>query len=414
MHRHVFGPVPSRRLGRSLGVDLVPFKTCCYDCVFCQLGRTTCQTVQRREWVDVDAVLAEVAARLAEGAQPDWITLSGSGEPTLHSGLGRVLRGIRERSDVPVAVLTHGGLLGDPGVQADLATADLVVPSLDGGDPSTFQALNRPHPDLSFEAVTEGLVSFRRSFRGRLWLEVMLVRGVNDTPEAVQAIARIARRVAPDRIQVNTVVRPPADPGTLRVEDAVLEELLPLLGPDAEIIVPPAPFRPGTPGASIDADVVELLRRRPCTAPDVAAGLGLHPVEVGKHLAPLLSAGYVEAIPGPGEPFYRARPIPANLGGLVPSPGALELDLAGRCIETAARAARRALVEALVAPGPLDPRLPPALELLDAFLAKTDFPALRTADPDLAGGREGSVTLRQGSDGSVTWSKGPGPGPEPR
>lgn len=306
MGRHVFGPVPSRRLGRSLGVDLVPFKTCSYDCIYCQLGRTTCPTTERRAWVDVGEVLKEVDSYLASSAEPpDWITLSGSGEPTLHSGIGDVIDGIRGFSRIPIAVLTNGSLLWREDVRNQLSAADLVIPSLDAGDPGTFQAVNRPHEDLDFARMVAGLGAFRRAFRGRYWLEVMLVRGFTDTPEAIERIACLARDIGPDRIQINTVVRPPAESNALPVSPETLADLLPAFGPGAEVIAAHVPALDHVARTSGTRDLLDLLRRRPCSAEDIATGLGIHPAEVGKILASLLASGAVEAVPQAGRQFFR-------------------------------------------------------------------------------------------------------------
>ena len=159
--KHVFGPVPSRRLGRSLGVDLVPFKTCSYDCIYCQLGRTTKKTIERKEYAPLGEVLDEVGRKLAETARPDFITLSGSGEPTLHARLHELVAGIREMTGIPLAVLTNGSLLWDEAVRDALAGVDLVIPSLDAGTPRAFARVNRPHHGVSFEKMLGGLIDFR-------------------------------------------------------------------------------------------------------------------------------------------------------------------------------------------------------------------------------------------------------------
>ena len=221
--RYIFGPVPSRRLGRSLGVDLVPFKTCTYDCIYCQLGRTTNKTVERREWVPLDDVLAELKDKLA--TSPDYITLSGSGEPTLHSRIGEVIEQIRSLTDVPVAVLTNGSLLWQEDVRRQLVTADLVVPSLDAGNRTVFQVVNRPHPDISFEKLLEGLAAFRNEYGGMYWLEVFVLAGYTAIPAEAQKLAECVRRIAPDRVQLNTVTRPPAEDYAMAVDRQRLEEL---------------------------------------------------------------------------------------------------------------------------------------------------------------------------------------------
>ena len=217
----VYGPVPSRRLGRSLGVDLVPFKTCTYDCVYCQLGPTTHKTATRERWVEPERVLDQVRGRL--DSRPDVIALAGSGEPTLYAGLGEVIDGIKAMSDVPLVVITNGSLLGRPDVQRDLAGADIVLPSLDAVDDASYRAVNRPHEDLGFDELVDGMAAFRASFSGEIWLEVMLLDGVTGTGPMVEKLARHADRIAPDRIQLNTVVRPPAEQDARPVSPEMLE-----------------------------------------------------------------------------------------------------------------------------------------------------------------------------------------------
>ena len=177
--RHVYGPVPSRRLGRSLGVDLVPFKTCSYDCIYCQLGRTTNKTTERKEYVPVDDVLEELAEKLRSEPGPDYVGLAGSGEPTLHARIGDLIAGIKRLTSVPVAVLTNGSMLWRSDVRAGIAEADLVMPSLDAGTPRRFERVNRPHRDISFEKMVDGLVTFCAVFRGKVWLEVFVLAGIN-------------------------------------------------------------------------------------------------------------------------------------------------------------------------------------------------------------------------------------------
>ena len=186
--KYVYGPVPSRRLGRSLGVDLVPFKTCPFDCVYCQLGRTTRHTARRDDYVDADEVLAELREVLAGGVQADYVTLSGSGEPTLHRQLGRIIAGIKDLTSIPLAVLTNAALLSDPEVRRALLRADLIVPSLDAGEAETFARVNRPCPEVTFESVVAGLEALRREYHGTIRLEVLLVEGLNDGDGQIAAL----------------------------------------------------------------------------------------------------------------------------------------------------------------------------------------------------------------------------------
>jgi wyosine [tRNA(Phe)-imidazoG37] synthetase (radical SAM superfamily) len=309
--KHVFGPVPSRRLGRSLGVDLVPLKVCSYDCIYCQLGRTTKKTVERKEWVPTNTVLDELKRKLA--TRPDYITFSGSGEPTLHSGLGEIIEHIQAMTKTPVAVLTNGSLLWQPEVRAELALADVVMPSLDAGDDLLFQAVNRPHPEITFEKLLAGLEQFRREFSGQYWLEVLLLAGHTGLPAHVQKIAELVRRIQPDRVQLNTAVRPPAEEFAVPVPQARLIELARLFRPKAEVI---AEYRRRGKSVSADAGqqaILELLRRRPCTEEDVAGGLAMRPIEAAKHLAQLEAAGRIVSQSHDGQVYYQlARRAPAK------------------------------------------------------------------------------------------------------
>ena len=209
--RFVYGPVASRRLGFSLGVDIIPFKTCTLDCVYCQLGSAGRTTVRRRSWFPPEAILAQIKEAIDSGQRIDVITFSGSGEPTLSRDLGFLIRSIKKMTGIPVAVLTNGTLLGRRDVRRDLAAADIVGPSLDAVPAALFRRVNRPHASLDNRKVIDGLVRFRDEFAGEIRLEIMLVKGVNDSPAAIEAVKKAVARIRPDRIELNTVVRPPAD-----------------------------------------------------------------------------------------------------------------------------------------------------------------------------------------------------------
>jgi len=304
--RYVYGPVPSRRLGRSLGLDLVPFKTCTYDCVYCQLGRTTNKTIDRKEYVPVNEVLAELERKLAGENAPDYISLAGSGEPTLNAGIGDLIGKIQGLTDIPVAVLTNGSLLGMGEVQDPLMAADLVVPSLDAGDERLFRYVNRPHGDISFEGMVDGIAAFTDRFPGEVWLEVFLLAGVTGIPSEVKKIAALARRIGPARVQLNTVYRPPAEEFarplstdqmfTLKDIFPGSVEIISESERDGERIWPLAEAR--------EADILALLRRRPCTSADVASGLGIHLTEALKGLEALAAAGKAHTVVTSGRRFY--------------------------------------------------------------------------------------------------------------
>jgi wyosine [tRNA(Phe)-imidazoG37] synthetase (radical SAM superfamily) len=320
--KYVYGPVPSRRLGRSLGVDLVPFKTCTYDCIYCQLGRTTHRTTRRIEYVAVEEVLAELGAKLESAPTPDYVSLAGSGEPTLHARIGEVIAGVRRLTRAPVAVLTNGSLLWDDDVQEALLEADLVMPSLDAGSPSIFQRVNRPHPEIGFEAMVAGLAAFTARFRGSLRLEVMLVRGITGSRREVDKIAAAARRIRPERVQLNTVTRPPAEGFVCAVPLARLSRLAERFGGPVELISTARSENPPAPASSVvaDSDLIELLARRPCTPEGVAAGLRLHIQEAVKRLESLAGTGAVRMLQKNGEVFYCLRREAAGEGGRHPNP----------------------------------------------------------------------------------------------
>lgn len=292
MH-YVFGPVPSRRLGRSLGVDLIPFKSCTFDCLYCQLGPTPVKTTGEQDSVPLDAVIEELRQKL--DARPDYITLGGSGEPTLYARIGELIERIHALTDIPVAVITNGSLLWRKEVRSRLSRADVVLPSLDAGDEETFRLVNRPHEDISFARLVEGLIAFREEYRGQYWLEVLLLSGLTDSRERVRRIADTAGRIRPDRVQVNTCIRPGADASARMVNRERLIELAGLFTPPAEVI---ADYRndvshpPAGSGAG-RAEILGMLARHPCTASDVAAALGIGQEEAARQLEELVREGAV-------------------------------------------------------------------------------------------------------------------------
>lgn len=314
--KYVYGPLATRRLGRSLGVDLVPFKTCTYDCIYCQLGRTTSQTSQRGEYVPVDAVLAELKSRLALGPRPDYIGLAGSGEPTLHARIGDLIAGIKHLTRVPVAVLTNGSLLWAPDVREALMEADLVMPSLDAGDEYMFRRVNRPYPEISFDVMVEGLAAFTARFPKLVWLEVLLVEGLTGNEKEVEKIAALARRIRPGRVQLNTVSRPPAEASVKPVSAQQLSALCRLFPKAVEVISDAIPQNPLPAGlaAATDQEILDLLARRPCTPHGVAAGLNLHLQEATKRLHALMKAGKISVLRIDNDLFYQVLIAPTDQG----------------------------------------------------------------------------------------------------
>jgi wyosine [tRNA(Phe)-imidazoG37] synthetase (radical SAM superfamily) len=307
---YIFGPVPSRRLGRSLGVDLVPAKTCSFDCIYCQAGRTTYKTIERKEWVPLDAVLAELKEKIAN--QPDYITLSGSGEPTLFSRIGELIQAIKDLTDIPVAIITNGSLLWQAEVRRELLQADLILPSLDAGSERVFQKINRPHPQITFARLLEGLIALRREYQGSYWLEVFVLKGLNTTAEELADIADCIGQIHSDRIQLNTVSRPPTEDTALAVDQDQLHRIADHfreldLSPVVEIITGSTDHIQAAQFKGRSEDILTMLQRRPCTVMDIARGLGMHMNEVVKFVESLTMEGKIREKRVNSQIFYHIR-----------------------------------------------------------------------------------------------------------
>lgn len=305
-YQYLFGPVPSRRFGRSLGVDLVPMKTCPLNCVYCQLGPTAHPTTQRAEYLPTEAILEEIQRRV-QRADFDVITLSGSGEPTLHSELGRIVEHIKQCTDKPLVLLTNGVLFQDPEVRRACLPIDILVPSLDAGDEKLFQYINRPAPGWTLERLVTGLETFRPDYAGQIWLEVFLLGGVNDMQTEIRKIKTLADRIHPDRIQLNTVTRPAAEEFAFKTPEEQLQRVQAILGPKAEIIASSHKGRCEPAAAQANREqILAMLRRRPCTLEDIAQGLGASPNEVVKYIEELASRGRVTRVRTQGRAYYKA------------------------------------------------------------------------------------------------------------
>ncbi len=307
-YRYLFGPVCSRRLGVSLGVDLVPLKTCTFNCVYCECGRTTSLTGERREYVPTGQVIAEIDGYLATIPDLDYVTFAGSGEPTLHSGIGEIISFIKDRYPrYRVAVLTNGALLGDPDVSTALMRADLVIPSLDAVSEEIFQEISRPCPGLTAGDVLEGLTTFAREFEGEIWLEVFIVPGQNDTEEEILRLRDAIAAIGPDRIQVNTLDRPGAEIWVRPASPLALERIAAVLCGDAEVIGAVCMDRALPPKTGEATDLLlATIRRRPCTIDDLVGTLGLRPAEISKYLRVLEAEGRIEQVKEKRGIFYRA------------------------------------------------------------------------------------------------------------
>ncbi len=238
--RFIYGPVKSRRLGLSLGVSLAPYKICNFDCIYCQLGVTKVKASERKEYLKpkeiIDELKSWLANNTAEAESLSYITLSGSGEPTLNIKIGEVIQEIKKITPIPVAVITNACLLNDAALREALLGANLLVPSLDAVTQEIFEQINRAEPNINIEDIINGLINLRKEFRGKIWLEVMLVAGVNDDLRQIKKIKEVTEKINPDKIQVNSPVRTTAEPNVFAVDKNKLEKIKDILGDKCEIM----------------------------------------------------------------------------------------------------------------------------------------------------------------------------------
>jgi wyosine [tRNA(Phe)-imidazoG37] synthetase (radical SAM superfamily) len=287
MYKYLFGPVPSRRLGISLGIDLVPKKVCSLDCVYCEVGGTSKHTIERMEYIKYEKVTSEIEDYFRNNPDPDYITFSGSGEPTLNSRIGDVIRFVKGiKPDVPVAVLTNGTMLYDKNVQQELMEADLLMPSLDAATKDVFERLNRPASKLEFSRYINGLIEFCDQFKGVIWLEVFILPGYNDNEQELSELKRIIERLDPDSVQINTLDRPGVIDNIRAATPEELERVAHIWGLKNIEIIAAAKQRKAVQSYRKDAEsaILETIVRRPCTIDDLERILGLPAVEINKYL----------------------------------------------------------------------------------------------------------------------------------
>ena len=305
--KYVFGPVPSRRLGQSLGVDTITLKTCNWNCVYCQLGRTVPLTNERKEYIPREEILAEVEQALAAHRpdEIDWVTFVGSGEPTLHSGIGWLIRRVKARTEKPVAVITNGALLHLAGVREELSAADAVLPTLDAGNAALYRRINRPHPEATFGRLVDGLREFRHEYRGKLWVEVMLVRGLNDSEEDLRGIAATLEGIHPDEIHINLPTRPPVETWVAPPDEDGLLRAMSILGEVARVVHPAeGHFDLGGYDNVADA-VIGIITRHPMREDELRKALSRWPsADVDATLQTLEHSGRAQVIERYGYRFW--------------------------------------------------------------------------------------------------------------
>ncbi len=306
----IFGPVNSRRLGRSLGVDLIPLKYCTYDCIYCQLGRTTNRTLKREVFVHTKKVHYEIREFLSEPCKArslDVISLAGSGEPTLASNCGEVIRWIKDFTPIPLAVLTNSSLMWMEEVQEDLLNADMILPSIDAVSEDVFQKINRPHPNLSLEKILEGIVQFAKIYKGKIFPEIMIIQGINDTEEEIKRIISFLDKIHPDRVHLNVAERPggkgsispPMEwyenikrlfPSTMKVD---------IVGKDPPVISPME-----VEVENLEEKIIAYLLRRPAVPGDLASGIGVRIDRIYPALEKLEKEGRIVEVPDRTDNYY--------------------------------------------------------------------------------------------------------------
>jgi len=290
----------------SLGVDLVPPKTCSYDCLYCQVGRTTDKCIRPASFHPVEAVCRELE-KVLQKSTPDTVTLSGSGEPTLHKEIDRVISFIKELTDIRIALLTNGSLLWDEEVRSRVLGADIIMPTLCTVFEETFRAVHRPHKDLNLSRIIEGIKGLRRDYSGLVSLEVVLLSGYNDSEKELETLRKVIEEISPDSIQLNTVVRPPSDSRARSLDRVRLEQVKDSFGEKAEIVAHSPRNKSAGRADSRIAAVIEMARRRPVRAVDISSTLDIPVEETERMMKGMVIKGHVRLKEHGGEKFYIAE-----------------------------------------------------------------------------------------------------------
>ncbi len=308
MYKYLFGPVPSRRLGMSLGIDLVPHKVCTLDCVYCECGATTKLTVDRKEYILYKNIIKELTQYFENNPDPEYFTFSGSGEPTLNSRIGDIIDFIKkEKPNIPIAILTNGTLLYDKELRKEITKADVILPSFDAAITSDFNKINRPHNSLTIDKYLQGLIELRKEFKGKIWLEILILPNYNYNEKNILALKEAIVKIKPDSVQLNTLDRPgvienlmPANKNDLlkiiNSWDLKNVEIIAKVKDREEIIS----YR-----TDIENAILETIKRRPCTLKDLSLLLGTHINEINKYLGVLEENGKIISLVQKRGVFYK-------------------------------------------------------------------------------------------------------------
>jgi wyosine [tRNA(Phe)-imidazoG37] synthetase (radical SAM superfamily) len=306
MDRFVFGPVPSRRLGFSLGVDIIPRKYCNFDCIYCQIGKTTDTNVARNRFFEVEEVIKEIADAVQDTERVDFVTFSGSGEPTLNKNLGVMIKELKRSVSIPVAVITNSSLMWIEEVRNDLINADVVLPSLDAASDDVFKSINRPQANLELASIIEGIRDFRKNFKGKIWLEIMLIKDVNDSPDELQKLRSALDNLEVDKIHLNTVTRPPSERNVGPLNRKELEQIRRSFGSRCEIISSFEKDGIHEEQAGWTTTLVDVLKRRSLTIQDIVRITGASSLQVNEELNRMEKKGSIKAYRLGNDIYYTA------------------------------------------------------------------------------------------------------------
>ncbi|MCX5807458.1 MAG: radical SAM protein [Proteobacteria bacterium] len=252
-----------------MGVDIIPRKICTFDCIYCQIGKTTNQEIKRKSFFNANEIVKEIITKAKQLSHIDHITFSGSGEPTLNSDIGSMIGEIKKSIDIPIAVITNGSLLNDEEIRNDLCLADVVLPSLDAASEDIFRYINRPHSLIEINTIIEGMKKFRDTYKGNIWLEIMLIKNVNDNPEELERLKKVVKYIGVEKVQLNTVIRPPVDRTTDGISSAELDQISKFFGHECEVIYNFEKEIKKNEEEDWSEMVLDILKRRSLTVNDI-------------------------------------------------------------------------------------------------------------------------------------------------
>lgn len=308
-YKYLFGPVPSRRLGVSLGVDLVESKTCNFNCVYCECGEAKPLESTRKEYVNIDQVVLELKDYLTQGKKLDYITFSGSGEPTLNSGIGRLVEEIKSITDTKICLITNSSTFTDPSIYSELKNIDVIMPSLDAVFEESFLKIDRPHAGIKLDKIIEGLVEFRKNYRGFIWLEIFMLEGINDTEKELKEFVEVIKKIGADKVQLNTLDRPAPVAWVEAMPMERLEEIKEYFegnGIETEVIKKYKSKKEyKNYSANYEKLILNMLEKRPCTLDDLEEITEISTEELGKYIDILLKEKIIDATIEKRGIFYR-------------------------------------------------------------------------------------------------------------